>query len=147
MSARTPLQNLCMALSQALEIPEPALRTQAGKPKGFRLRIEADCEINFVQMPGDPADLACALIDLGPADTAACNTLLHANFLAARSGGPVYSRTPANGHALLQWALRLGACDTARLLASLREMAAVAGQWRADASRAAHADAAAFQRA
>ncbi|MES2484192.1 MAG: CesT family type III secretion system chaperone [Pseudomonadota bacterium] len=147
MSARTPLQNLCRALSQALDIPEPALRSQAGKPQGFRLRIDADCEINFAQVPGDPDDLAYALIDLGPADTAACNTLLQANFLAAGAGGPVYSRNPANGHALLQSALRLGAVDGATLLASLRQMAAAAGRWRADASRAAHAQAAAFQRA
>ena len=147
MSARTPLHDLCTALSQALDVPEPLLRTRAGTPQGFRLRIDADCEINFAQMPGDPDDLAYALIDLAAADTAACNTLLQANFLAAGLGGPVYSRNPANGHALLQSALRLGASDTATLLASLREMAAAAGQWRAEATRTAHADAATFQRA
>lgn len=147
MSARTPLQDLCTALSQALDVPEPPLRTQAGKPQGFRLRTEADGEISFVQMPGDPDDLAYALIDLGPADTAACDTLLQANFLAAGASGPVYSRNPANGHALLQSALRIGACDAATLLASLGQMTAAAGQWRAAASRAAHAQAAAFQRA
>jgi hypothetical protein len=110
--AVSTFDELCAGFCELIAVTPPVLNADANELVAFHV-VRRDVTIILAHRPGSSKDHFFVLFELGPiandAEDAAAQmqALLEANFVLLQVHPPVFSRNPASGDAVLQYAFPL----------------------------------------
>jgi hypothetical protein len=126
---------LCEAFCETAGVPAPTLEADAHGVIAFTAVLN-DVSVSVAHAPETHRDCAFVLVEFGapPAgrEQESMASLMEANFLMLGEYSPVFSRNPANGEIVLQYAYPFANASALELYQSVVEMTELALRWRAD---------------
>lgn len=133
--AVSSFQALCEGVCAVFGVAPPDLQPDLTGLTGFTLQLQG-VDIAVAQAPGAPVPAAFVLVEFGAPppgrELQTWHALLDANFLMLGANAPGFSRNPATGEVVLQYACNLHEATPEGLCASIRAIADVAARWRED---------------
>lgn len=126
---------LCKGLSEIAGVTPPALEADEQGIIAFSVHLH-DVAVSVAHAPQSSPGCAFVLIEFGevPKDSeiAAWTALLDANFLMMGESAPCFSRNPATGQVLLQYAYPFDTATALDLYQGIVKMVDIARRWRED---------------
>ncbi len=126
---------LCEAFCEIAGVAPPALEPDEHGVTAFTASLN-DVAVSVAHAPESNRDCAFVLVEFGPApadrEQEAMTALMEANFLMLGEYSPAFSRNPANGDVVLQYAYPFANATALQLYQSVVEMTDLALRWRSD---------------
>lgn len=128
-------EELCKGMCEVAGVEAPELSADEQGVLAFTVQLH-DVSVTVAHAQETSPGCAYVLIEFGepPADRelAAWLALMDANFLMLGDNAPTFSRNPANGQVILQYAYPFEQATALGLYQGILRMVEIAGQWRQD---------------